>query len=76
MTVQLEKELFVWTLDLLAARMQASSVDAVRRLVKESVLSIPRVKTVYADAEDKSKRLLLLAEHIKSNHNVRFYFLT
>ena len=65
MSVSLDKELFVRTLNLLAARMQAGSVDPVRRAVRDCVLSLPRVKTVYPDAEDKGRRLLLLAEHIK-----------
>jgi tRNA (guanine37-N1)-methyltransferase len=60
------KDLFKKTISLLAARMKAKSIDPVRRIIKSVILTLPKIRSVAHDPADPSMRLLLLAEHIKS----------
>lgn len=66
----LDRGLFVKTLNLLAARLKASSVDPVRAAVKKYVFVMPRVKTVYSDETDKTRRLLLLSDSITKTEDI------
>lgn len=66
----LDRDLFVKTLNLLAARLKASSVDPVRASIKKHVFVMPRVKTVYHDESDSTKRLLLLSDSITRKEEI------